>query len=122
MNKKGQGLSVNAIIMIVLGVVVLAVLILGFTMGWNNIAPWLGGGDNVNTIVTACGVACGTQSQYDFCTVQREIKVDSNVLETINNNKKDDAVVNLSITNKYTCNNLLNYPSLGIQDCSNICN
>ena len=73
-NKRGQGLSVNAIIMIVLGVVVLAVLILGFTMGWKNIAPWIGAGNNVDTIVKACGVACGTQSQYDFCTIQRDLK------------------------------------------------
>ena len=74
MNKRGQGLSVNAIIMIVLGVVVLAVLILGFTMGWNNIVPWIGGGNNVKTIVTACDVACGTQSVYDYCTFERELK------------------------------------------------
>ena len=73
-NKRGQGLSTQAIILIVLGVFVLAILILGFTMGWKNIAPWLGGGDNVKTIVDACSVACGTQSQYDYCTVERELK------------------------------------------------
>ena len=83
-NKRGQGLSVNAIIMIVLGVVVLAVLILGFTMGWKNIAPWLGGGDNVKTIVDACSVAGNTQSKYDFCTVKRELKTEDGTFKDVN--------------------------------------
>ena len=37
MNKKGQGLSINAIILIVLGIVVLVFLILGFALGWGNL-------------------------------------------------------------------------------------
>ena len=41
MNKRGQGLSTNAIILIVLGVVVLVVLIGGFTIGWGQMAPWI---------------------------------------------------------------------------------
>ena len=40
-NKKAQGLSTNAIILIVLGVIVLAVLVIGFTMGWDFIASRL---------------------------------------------------------------------------------
>ena len=84
MNKRGQGLSVNAIIMIVLGVVVLAVLILGFTMGWKNIAPWIGAGNNVDNIVTACSVAGNTQSKYDFCTVKRELKTEDGTFKDVN--------------------------------------
>ena len=72
-NKRGQGLSTNAIILIVLGVAVLVVLIIGFIMGWENIAPWLSG-DNVNTIANQCQVACSTMSVYDFCTKPRELK------------------------------------------------
>ena len=83
-NKRGQGLSVNAIIMIVLGVVVLAVLILGFTMGWKNIAPWIGAGNNVDNIVTACSVAGNTQSKYDFCTVKRELKTEDGTFTNVN--------------------------------------
>ena len=33
-NRKGQGLSTNAIILIVLGIVVLVVLIAGIMLGW----------------------------------------------------------------------------------------
>ena len=73
MNKRGQGLSTNAIVLIVLGVIVLAVLILGFTMGWKNIAPWIGGGNNVDEIGDACSIACSTKSKYDFCSVEREL-------------------------------------------------
>ena len=72
-NKRGQGLSTNAIILIVLGVAILVVLIFGFIMGWENIAPWLSG-DNVDTIANQCEAACSTRSVYDFCTKQRELK------------------------------------------------
>ena len=72
-NKRGQGMSTNAIILIILGIVVLIVLILGFTMGWGKLAPWLSG-NNVDTIVTACEAACLTNSIYDFCTFKRELK------------------------------------------------
>jgi len=74
MNKRGQGLSTNVIILIILGVVVLSVLIIGFTAGWAKIAPWIST-NNVDTIVTSCEVACSTQSVYDFCTAPREVKV-----------------------------------------------
>jgi len=72
-NKRGQGLSVNAIILIVLGVVVLAVLIVGFTMGWQKILPFMST-NNVDTIVSACATACSTGSQYDFCSLTRDLK------------------------------------------------
>ena len=74
-NKRGQGLSTNAIILIILGVVILVVLILGFTMGWKTILPWIGG-DNVETIVNQCTAACATSSVYDFCTKKRTLKAD----------------------------------------------
>ena len=75
MNKRGQGLSTNAIILIILGVLVLAVLIVGFTMGWKTLAPWLST-DNVENIVTSCATACATQSVYDFCSRERILKSD----------------------------------------------
>ena len=122
-NKRGQGLSVNAIIMIVLGVVVLAVLILGFTMGWGNIKDRISPSNNVKTIADACSVACGTQSVFDYCTTKREIKMDDDALKTVNDDviQKDVSISDLVVGNKYTCNDLLKYPKLGIQDCKSIC-
>ena len=109
MNKRGQGLSVNAIIMIVLGVVVLAVLILGFTMGWKNIAPWLGGGDNVDTIVKACDVACGTQSVYDYCTVKRDLKADGVELKDVTCNylAKEKSVYGVNTCSSVPCDDII---------------
>ena len=72
-NKKGQGLSVNAIIMIVLGVAVLVLLIAGFSMGWGTIFPFLKT-NNVDIIAKACTNACTTESIYDYCSMERELK------------------------------------------------
>lgn len=77
MLKRGQGLSTNAIILIILGVVVLALLILGFTLGWNNISEWISPSDNVDDIVDQCQIACSTNSKYDFCTKARTLKEDN---------------------------------------------
>ncbi|GIU68530.1 MAG: hypothetical protein KatS3mg001_380 [Candidatus Pacearchaeota archaeon] len=73
--KKGQGLSTNAIILIVLGVIVLVVLALGFTLGWNRILPFISQ-NNVENIKTACVTACTTQSVYDYCTANRTLKAE----------------------------------------------
>ena len=70
--KKGQGLSTNAIILIILGVIVLAILILGFTIGWSRFIPFLKT-NNVDNVKTACDLACSTGAQYDFCSTQRDI-------------------------------------------------
>ena len=70
MNKKAQGLSTNAIILIVLGVIVLVILTIGFFAGWEKIAPWISK-NNVDTIVQQCEVACTTNSVYDYCSKER---------------------------------------------------
>lgn len=72
-NKRGQGMSTSTIILLILGLVILVVLILGFTMGWNKILPWINS-NNVETIKTSCEAACSTNSQYDFCTVVRDVR------------------------------------------------
>lgn len=74
-DKRGQGLSTNAIILIILGVVVLVVLIVGFTVGWNKLLPFVAT-NNVENIKTACTLACATGNVYDFCTQSRTIKTD----------------------------------------------
>lgn len=81
-NKRGQGLSTNAIILIVLGVVILAVLVIGFTMGWGQIAPFLSR-DNVDTVQRNCETACITNDNYGFCIVERTLRAgDSTDTET----------------------------------------
>ncbi len=75
-NKRGQGLSTSAIVLIVLAVIVLVILILGFTMGWSNLAPWLSP-TNVDKVVTSCTTACSTGSTYDFCAMDRVLKFEN---------------------------------------------
>jgi hypothetical protein len=74
-NKRGQGLSTNAIILIILGIFVLVILVVGFTLGWDVIAPWISK-ENVDDVVKGCAISCNTQSEYGFCTQTRTL-VDS---------------------------------------------
>lgn len=71
-NKRGQGLSTNAIILIVLGVVVLVILIAGFAIGWGKFAPFLSK-NNVDTIVNSCSTACSTQGKFTYCSEPRDL-------------------------------------------------
>ena len=77
LNKRGQGMSLTTIILIVLGLAVLIFLIFGFTTGWGNL--WstiteLGGGDaNVDDVKRGCELACSTQSVDAYCTQVRTI-------------------------------------------------
>jgi len=75
-NQRGQGLSTNAIILIILGVIVLVMLVFGFIAGWDNIAPWIKPSNNVKTIVDACSIACSTNNVYDYCRVKRELNTE----------------------------------------------
>jgi len=73
-NKKAQGLSITAIILIILGIVVLVVVILGFTIGFGNFKEWFGSSDNIEQIVTQCSVACASGQKYSYCYDKRILK------------------------------------------------
>ena len=73
-NKRAQGMSVTTIILIVLGLAVLVVLILGFSMGWSNLRQFIAPSSNVDTIVQQCGIACSTEQKFAFCSEKRELK------------------------------------------------
>ena len=72
-NKRGQGMSTSTIILLILGLIILVILVLGFTLGWNKIAPFINS-NNIETIRNSCGAACSTGSVYDFCSIERDIK------------------------------------------------
>ena len=74
LNKRGQGLSTKAIVLIVLGVTLLVFLVFGFTVGWGKFIPFLGGSDNVGTIATSCKVACSISDEDSFCSKERELR------------------------------------------------
>jgi hypothetical protein len=72
MNKKGQDLSTSTIILIILGIAVLVILIIGFTIGWTKVVPWLSS-SNVDTVVNQCQAACTTSDTYGYCTLTRTL-------------------------------------------------
>lgn len=101
-NKKAQEMSTGAIALIILAVIVLVVLVLGFSLGWNKILPFLSS-NNVESIRTACMAACTTGSTYDFCTDVRNVKDGTNPKFTA------------------TCNALItSHPEYGILECPSI--
>lgn len=77
-NQKGQSMSVNTIIMIILGLAILVLLILGFALGWGKIFPFLNSTNNVDQVKQLCQTACATQLSYDFCSLPRELKINKN--------------------------------------------
>jgi len=106
-NKKGQGMSTSTIILLILGLVILVILVLGFSLGWNKIAPWINT-NNLETIKTSCGAACSTNSLYDFCSVNRDIK------DGVND--KFQATCQELATNE-----TLKARNYGIEECSDLC-
>ena len=107
LNKRGQGLSINAIILIILGILVLIFIVIGFTVGWNKILPILGGGANVADIQNQCSFACSSASTFDFCDSKRNVKVGA-----------DNELVGFGSSFDATCNELAELvQELGIQGC-----
>ncbi|MGV8152383.1 MAG: hypothetical protein ACP5OG_04830 [Candidatus Nanoarchaeia archaeon] len=79
MNKKGAEMTIGTIIVIILALLVLVVLIYGFTTGWGDLwgkmKNYFGFGSKVNIdeIKTACTLACTTNAEYAFCTQTRQV-------------------------------------------------
>ncbi len=105
-NKKAQGMSTSTIVLLILGLIILVVLVLGFTLGWNKLAPWVQS-NNLDSIKTSCNIACSTNSQYDFCSIPR----------TVNdgvNKKFDDTCHGLATNSSYASR------AYGIASCPSI--
>jgi len=96
-SRKGQALSTNAIILIILGVIILVILIAGFTVGWNKLLPFIST-NNIDTIKNSCGIACSTSSAFDYCSVEREVKDGTN-------DKFSDTCFNLANSDEYASRN-----------------
>ena len=80
-NRKAQELSTTTIILLVLGVLILVVLVIGFSTKWsafkNLISP-----TNVDNLVEDCNTACGLNSKFSFCSAERLLRVNEDKLET----------------------------------------
>lgn len=75
-NKKGFELALSTLVYIILALLVLAIMIFIVTGGFkkfqdylNNVSP-----SEVQSVKSACRVACEGHQDYDFCTRERDVK------------------------------------------------
>lgn len=104
MNKKGQGMSTSTIVLLILGMVVLVVLIIGFSSGWNSFNKIMNP-TNVDSVVDDCSSACSLSQVFSYCSESRTYRINEEKLNI-----------------KTSCAVLSNAPSFGgyISDCGNI--
>ena len=76
-SKKGD-MTISFIIFIALGVLVLMLMVYGFTTGWNNMFGNIlnlgGGSSNVGSITLACSSAAATNQIHAYCKEIRTLK------------------------------------------------
>lgn len=113
MDKRGQGLSTSAIILIILGIFILVILAFGFILGWDKIAPWLKPENNVDAVVRACQISCSMQSTYDFCQKIMRLKAPNLPEEQAKKDGYKDATCSFFATDP-------NYKKYGIDACPSI--
>ncbi|OGJ13000.1 hypothetical protein A3K82_01120 [Candidatus Pacearchaeota archaeon RBG_19FT_COMBO_34_9] len=114
-NRRGQGLSTNAIILIILGLILLVLLIVGFVTGWapikNLISP-----TNVDNVVEDCISVCGFNQKFSFCSAERTLRVNEDkftvktscaVLANVSNFEKYDVKECPSIDCDLSCEDIL---------------
>jgi hypothetical protein len=81
-NKRGQGLEVSTLILIVLGVIILVLLVLGFSMGWGNLWEKVNifqGGSSIESVIQGCKVAVSSASTYSYCNDFKKITVNGKI-------------------------------------------
>ena len=121
-NKKAQNISLTTILLMVLGVVVLVLLIWGFSSGWSNmwdkIVTYIGGGSNIDAVRQACALACSAQNVYDYCELERTIKYGKKV------NAWDGEKMSEVRKSIATCEEMAKhpdrYPGVNVEPCSSI--
>ncbi len=79
-NKRAQGMSTSTIILLILGIVILVVLILGFSTGWSSFKKIIRP-TNVDDVVEECASICGLQQEYSFCSAERTLRVNEEDVE-----------------------------------------
>ncbi len=75
-NKKGQGLTSSTLILLVVGVIVMVIVVLGFTKGWNFFTDLFNTGSiDMEAISQKCGLLASTGGG-GYCTDRIEIGKD----------------------------------------------
>ena len=79
MDKRGQELSVGTLILIVLGIVLLVLLILGFSLGWSNLWEKInifGSSTSLESLAQKCTLAVTSSSLVSYCETFSLVTVD----------------------------------------------
>ncbi len=110
-NKRGQELSTTTVILLILAVLVLVFLILGFSVGWSKINPFLSK-SNVDSISDACNIACSTNQNYAFCSQPRDLRAEDSKLKGVtcnflSGNSALKTKYNLAECASISCNQIL---------------
>jgi len=108
-NKRGQELSTNTVIILVLAVLVLVFIIIGFSVGWNKIFPFINPPNNVKEVGDKCALACSTEDKYGFCSSERTLKLEADITGLSTDKKL-----------KGNCYDLAGVDQLGIASCASI--
>lgn len=103
--KKAQGLSRNAIILMVIGIIVLVVLVIGFQQGFGNLAPFLSS-NNVDDIQTGCSAACSKEEVQSYCLQAREVNTDNETLKGATCNYLDKKGIQHGIVSDFGCSSI----------------
>jgi hypothetical protein len=114
LNKRGQELSTNTIILIILGLAILVILVIGFTIGWQKLLPWLSS-NNVETIVNQCKASCTTNDVYGYCTLERTLTASDLPADAEGKAQKEIAGTCTFFSTD------ANYAKYGIEACANLC-
>lgn len=73
LNKRGQDLPIGTLILLVIGVIVLILVVIGFTAGWDfildkfKIAP----GQNLQALASSCTFAAQQGLKIDYCSFKK---------------------------------------------------
>ncbi len=77
MEKRGFELAINTLILMILGVLLLAILIVFFTMGSSNFMDSIKmyfSYSNVDSVVTSCNLFADSNVVYRYCCEQNKVK------------------------------------------------
>ncbi|MEM4259164.1 MAG: hypothetical protein QXS38_00155 [Candidatus Pacearchaeota archaeon] len=101
-NKKGQEMSVATLVLVVIGIVILVLLILGFSMGWQNL--WnkiniLGPSSDISTVIQSCQLAASSGDKYAYCSEFKQVKISG---ETVYLNCQSNQV-DTSLSSRLDC-------------------
>tara|TARA_Y100000310_G_C20681397_1_gene816153 strand:- start:70 stop:603 length:534 start_codon:yes stop_codon:yes gene_type:complete len=76
MNKKGEPMSLGAVVTIIILVIVLVFVVLALSGSFGNLGDYnpFGSGSNVEAVINGCNIACNSGAQDDYCRVIRDVR------------------------------------------------